>query len=109
MVVVIVAAFIAGTAAHAAVGWRMFATGSDSGDYGAHAEANAGVLHPKALGIRTSRSANVSWLLSCQSAERRASANQIIVVGVAAARKCTLYGSATTQTGGTVRIQLLTR
>jgi hypothetical protein len=105
----IVAAFAAGTFANAATGWHVFATGSDSGQYGAFANANADVLHPKALAVRATKAATVSWTFDCDSGDIKAAANAVLLVDVAKASKCSLTADANTESAGTVRIQLLRR
>jgi hypothetical protein len=99
----------AGSIASAATGWRVFATASDSGQYGAYASANADVLKPQALGVRTSKASDVSWFLSCQGEKKRAKAGEIVLTTVATSKKCSLSGSANTSDSGTLRVQLLRR
>jgi hypothetical protein len=99
----------AASMAFAATGWRVFATASDSGQYGAYASANADVLKPGALAVRASKAANVSWYLSCQGEKKRAKAGEIILTTVGTSTKCSLTGSAITTDSGTVRVQLLRR
>lgn len=105
----LVAAFAVGAAAQAAGGWRVFATGTDSSDYGAYVSANADVLHPQALAMRMTKPGKITWTLSCQSGDKPVAANQVIEVTVAAAKSCSLYGSGNTDQAGTLRVQLLRR
>jgi hypothetical protein len=106
VVAAVLLAFAAG--AYAGTSWHVFASGTDSSDYGAYANANADVLKPHALAIRSTKAAKVSWNVICSSADDlKASANQVIIVDVAAAAKCSLNASANTDTKGKVTIQLL--
>jgi hypothetical protein len=99
----------AGSFAFASTGWRVFATGSDSSQYGAYTSANADVLKPNALGVRASKPADVSWYLSCQGENKHAKAGQIVLAAVGTSTKCSLNGSASTSESGTLRVQLLRR
>lgn len=103
------AAFALGGAAYAATGWHVFATGSDSGQYGAFASANADVVNPSALAIRVTKEADLTWSLDCQGELKHAAANAIVAISVTAADKCSLNGSANTSTDGTLKVQLLKR
>ena len=98
------AVFAAGAAA--ATGWHVFATGQDSGTYGAFALASADVLKPHALAVRASKEADVSWTLICDG-KTHARANQVVAVAISAAGSCHLSGDANTSGSGTVRLQLL--
>jgi hypothetical protein len=100
---------LAGSLAMASTGWRVFATASDSGQYGAYASADSDVLKPRALAVRVSRPADVSWYLSCQGERKGVKAGQIVLASVATSKKCSLGGSASTSASGTLRVQLLKR
>ena len=107
LVVVAFAMFGLGAVAHAAAGWQVFATGTDSTGH-LYAFARADAVGAKAIAIRPSMPAKVSWFLTCQGA-RDAVANAIVEVNVARAQKCSLKASADTDAAGTLRLQLLKR
>lgn len=102
-----VVGLVIGAAAVAATGWKVFASGSDSGDYTSYASADASVIHPHALAVRVSANADVSWTITCDG-KTRAQAGQIIAASVPAAKTCHLYGSAANE-GGLIRVALLKR
>jgi hypothetical protein len=99
----------AASLAVAAGPWKVFATATDSGQYGAYASADADVLRPAALAVRVSQAADVSWYMSCQGKRADARPGQLVLVSVATSDKCSLSGSASTTTSGTLRVQLLRR
>lgn len=110
MVVVVAAvAFSAGAAAQAAGSWHVFATGTDSGDYGAYASAHADVLHSQALAVRASKTSKLSWTLICSSPNKTVPANTVYSVTVGNAKSCSLSGNAVTESSGKVSVQLLRR
>lgn len=108
VIITAVVAFAAGSAATAATGWRVFATANDQGEFSTFASANAKVLAPKALALRTSGPVNtVSWFLTCQGETKTTKAG-ISLVAVNTADTCDLSGTVTGDEGK-VRLQLLKR
>lgn len=106
----VVGGFTVGAVASAAVGWRVFASSTDSGNFATYASASANALHPAGLAVRASGTAapfDVSWTLFCQG-ERAAGAGEVVQVSVAAAEKCLLTGSAFGK-AGRLRLDLLRR
>jgi hypothetical protein len=101
------AAFVAASVATAATGWKPFATASDSSEYGAYVSASATVLKPKTLGVRVSQAAELSVNVSCDFEVKRAPAGKVLVLNVGAAKSCRVYGSANTNSAGTLRVELL--
>lgn len=111
ILVIALLAFVTGSLATAAVGWRVFAAATDSGEYGTYASANASVQNPKALGIRvkgTGGPFELSWSISCEGVARR-TAGGVVIASVANAAKCTLFGYSSGDKSGSVRIELLRR
>ena len=100
------AAFAFGAAAQSAIGWRVFAIGTDQGEYGAIASAAADVRNPTALAFRSSQAGNANWSLICFG-ERAAKANEVVRVAIGG--KCHLDVSISTQNQAPVRLQLLRR
>lgn len=88
-------AFIAGATAHAAVGWKVFATATDDSEYYSSASADAQVQAPNALAVRVTGNGveTVSWRVSCEFDKKPARAG-LYVVSIANAHSCNLYGSA---------------
>lgn len=109
VIVAAMLAFVAGVSVQAATGWTPFATASDNSDYSAYASADADITHVKALAIRASAAAKLSWFVSCSSIDKTMPANTPYEVSIANSKKCSLYGSANTSKGGTVKLQLLKR
>lgn len=106
----VAAAAAAASAATAATGWRPFASATDSGDYGAYAHASADVQMSRGLGIRVAgKTAKVSWYLSCEGEAQNVRPGQIVDVSVPAAIKCSLSGTADTDSAGRVTVELLRR
>lgn len=102
-------AFSLGALAEAATGWRVFATGTGQGQYFSSANASADVRGPKGLAIRVKGTpAKVSWFLSCQG-ENSIAVGAIYFVAVAGSKTCSLSGTASTEEGGNIRIELLRR
>lgn len=112
VIVLVVGAFVGGAASAQTSAWRVFATGSDSGDYGAFASASGDVAKPKGLAARVkisgADSADLSWSFYCSGEAKTAKPNVVYVVAVATSKKCSLSGTASTDTGG-VTLQLLKR
>ena len=104
----VLAAFALGTVAEGATGWRVFATGSDSADYGAYVSASADVQKPKALAVRGSKPGEISWYLNCEGS-RKVPAGRVVVVNVLGSKQCTLNGSLDTDVPGLARVELLRR
>ena len=108
LVAAVVVAFAVGGAAGATTGWRVFATGADTGAYGAFASASGNVVAPKGLAVRVNAPSDVSFSLFCSGEKKGAKPGVVYVVGVNTSQKCSLNGDATTGSGG-VKIQLLRR
>lgn len=110
LLLVLIAGLAFGATATAAVGWRVFATASDQGDFATYASANAKVLNPNGLAVRAIGPVeSVTWSLSCDGQVKGASlSGKIVAVSVAAAKSCSVYGSAMGE-AGTLRIQLMRR
>lgn len=110
LLLVLTAGMLLGSTATAATGWRVFATGTDSGEYGTYASANAAVINPKGLAVRAlGPVTEVTWALTCNGETKSAGlANRVVPVTVATAKKCDLYGWAQGDEG-TLRVQLLRR
>lgn len=107
IILAIATAFAAGSVATAATGWKVFATANDSGDFATFANANAKVLLPKKLAIRTSGPVtSASWTLTCDGETKGRSSVGLLVVAVNTAKSCQVYGSAFGD-AGRLRIQLL--
>lgn len=109
------AAFAAGSAATAlAAGapWRVFATSTDSGDYGAYASADASAPRSSAFAVRATsqpgRTVDVSFYLNCEG-ERKVPSGALVAVTVPGSKKCSLHASADTDYSGRVRVELLRR
>jgi hypothetical protein len=105
----LLAASAVGAAAHAAATWRVVASGADSGRHAAVASANASMLEPRRIAVRTTGSGGnveVAWYFSCNGRVVVPQATTI-EVSVSAARTCTLNASGVTERGGSLRLQLL--
>jgi len=103
--------FVAGSAA-AAAGWRPFATGSDTGQYGAFAQASGDVVKPHALGLRVRATGDTTpdfdWFISCEGHRKGGRSGVVYVLDVATSAKCTVNGTANNE-GGSVTVTLLRR
>jgi hypothetical protein len=111
VVLVAVTAFTIGAAAQAASGWKPFATGTDSGQYGSYANASGDVTHPKGLAIRArthSGTADVTYFFDCSGELKTAHSGVVYVLAIASAAKCSVNGSANTDSSN-VTVQLLKR
>lgn len=111
MLLVLATGLALGSAATAATGWRVFATGTDRGDYGTFASAAASVQNPNALGIRvkgTSGPYEVNWMASCQGVTRP-KAGVAVQIGVPQSATCSVNASVLGSKGGTDKIELLRR
>jgi hypothetical protein len=104
----IVGAFVGGAVAASTV-WRTFATGTDSGQYGAFANASGNVTRPRGLAVkvtlRGASTADVNYDYSCSGMIKLGS-GRLYVLSLANAQKCFASGSASTS-GGSATIQLL--
>jgi hypothetical protein len=91
---------------------HVFATGSDTSQYGAYANASADAPHSEALAVGATSSAGktvkVSVFLSCQ-ADTRVPSGKLVVLSTAVFQKCSISGSADTDYSGRVTVQLLRR
>lgn len=109
LLIVLTLGLIVGSTATAAVGWRVFATASDQGDYSTYASANAKVINPNGLAVRAIGPVeSVTWFLTCDGESKGALNGKILPVSVVAAKSCSLSGSAIGE-AGTLRIQLMRR
>lgn len=108
IVAIVIAAATTGALAEAAIGWRVFASSIDSGAYGAYSSASASASKPKALAIRASKEANITWNLSCDGTTH-ARAGQVVTAAVATSGSCRIFGTADTDEPGTMRLELLKR
>lgn len=108
LLLVLAAGLVLGSSATAAVGWRVFATATDNGEYGTYASASAKVVKPKALAVRAiGPTTSVTWFLSCDGESKGAAlSGKAIIANVGTAKSCSLSGSAIGP-GGTLRVQLL--
>jgi hypothetical protein len=110
--VALAAAFAAGAAAQSSSPWRVFATGTDSGDYGAFASASGDVAKPKGLAARVqfhgASSADLSYNLICEGEIKTARSGVTYLIQVPTMKKCSVDGSANTDSGS-LTIQLLKR
>ncbi len=107
----LLAAAAIGAAAHAAVGWNVVATGTDSGTIAALTSAVANMTDPQQVAVRaegTAGNMKISWYLSCNGGAFVAPGTTI-KVNVAAATACSLNASGYSERGGTIRLQLLRR
>ena len=109
LTVAMVGALVVGAAAEATVGWKVFATGTQPSENGAYVSVSADVLAPKTLAVRASKAGRVSWNIICTRDNVTAAADEVVPVDVAHSTKCTLFGNAVTEDGGTLRLQLLRR
>ena len=97
-----------GAVAHAAAGWRVFATATDTSNH-PYAFARADAAGAKAIAVRVSAPAKVSWFVTCEAAPKAVAANAVVTVNVATATKCSLKASASSETAGELRLQFLKR
>jgi len=102
-------ASIATAAAYGAGAWHALSTQSDSGKHGAFVNIDAVAGRSKALGVTTSRPANVRWNLSCTGLVQQSNAGEVIELSVGTAAKCTANAVATTGASGALRVQIVRR
>lgn len=111
IIVTLLAGLALGSTATAAVGWRVFASASDSGDYGTLASASASVVKPKALAARiigTGGPFELSWYFTCEG-EAHPLSGQLVALTIAGSAKCSVSGMGDGANGGSIRVQLLKR
>jgi hypothetical protein len=108
----LVSAFVAGSVASAAGGWRVFAKGTDTSDYYASASVDADAPKSQSLAIRgrssSGRPVKLSFSLYCQG-EKTAPSGRLLVVSVSAAKKCSFSAFGSLEGRGTVTVELLRR
>jgi hypothetical protein len=107
----LVAASAVGAAAHAAAGWRVVATATDSGQVMALTSTRGSVYEPRNVAVRatgTGGRTKVTWFLSCHGGAQ-VKPGTTIVVDVAAASTCTLNAGGQTESGGSIKLQILGR
>ena len=105
--VAIFTALVTSAAMAASGGWRVFATSSDAGGYGAYASANATVRHPKALAIRVTgtQRQSVDWNLICSGTTKLPAGTQMVVLNVSRATSCTVSGGDNVEAGELGQVQ----
>ena len=104
----VLAAAGAGWAAGQA-GWKVFATGQDSGEFYLSASASADVKRAGQLAVRAVGKGMVEldYTLTCRG-NREFPAGSVWVLTVASSNEgCTLYASAAKDGSGSLRVQLL--
>lgn len=105
-IVAVAAAFAAG-AAFGATGWRVLAKGEGSGAYYSSANASVDVVNPKGIRLRAfGKALKLSGSFYCSVDDRRVASGQSVVLGIAAASKCSVSAYASAEDGGRLRVQI---